>query len=218
MRITRIEPQQHDPTRRNIYIDGEYALGVSAETLLRFGLRTGDELTSERLQALQTAENAAAAKRHALRLLARRPRSEKEIRDALRTHEFSQNEIETALRDLRSAGLLDDESFARSYIRDHVRLRPRGSVAVRQKLLLLGISKDIIDRALEEEFPQAVQEQVAYDLAVAFINKSARMSASEQVLRRKLAAMLSRKGFPWDVISAVVKKVLGNNSDRGDIG
>ncbi|HXF99178.1 MAG TPA: RecX family transcriptional regulator [Bacteroidota bacterium] len=216
MRITRIEPQQHDPTRRNIYIDGEYALGVSAETLLRFGLRTGDELTSERLQALQAAENAAAAKRHALRLLSRRPRSEKEIRDALRTQEFSQNEIETALRDLRSAGLLDDERFARSYIRDHVRLRPKGPVAVRQKLLLLGISKDIIDRSLEEEFPHAVQEQVAYDLAVAFVDKSSRARTTPQVLRQKLAAILSRRGFTWDVISTVVNKVL-RNSDTGDI-
>ncbi len=215
MRITKIEPQQHDPTRRNIYVDGEFALGVSTETLLRFGLRTGDELTSARLKALQAAENASAAKRAALRLLARRPRSEKEMRDALRTKEFSPDEIESALAELRTAGLLDDEKFARAYVRDQVVLHPKGPLAIKQRLLLFGIKKETVDRVLNEEFPRVRHEEVAYELAASFLKKSPARGSTE-VLRRKVGALLSRRGFSWDIISSVLKKVF-NTSETGDI-
>ena len=76
MRITRIESQKKNPTRKNIYADGSYVAGVSDETLLRAALRSGDEITVEQLKALVSQEDTSSAKRTALRFIAHRPRTD----------------------------------------------------------------------------------------------------------------------------------------------
>ncbi len=213
MRITKIEGQKNNPSRKNIYVDGEFAVGISAETLLRFGLRTGDEIDESRLKALQAAEELQSAKQAALRLLARRPRSEREIRDKLREKEFGDEEIRQAIASLRSAGILDDEAFARTFIRDQLTIRPKGPVALKQKLLLLGIKKEIIDAALEEAFRESSQEEIALEAARKFLRRTAH--GDLRSTRQKLSAFLSRRGFSWEVIAGVMSKVL-TSTDEGD--
>ena len=68
VRITRIEPQQKRRDRVNVYADGIFAVGISKETLLRAALRVGDELTPERLTALQNEEGLFQTRAAALRL------------------------------------------------------------------------------------------------------------------------------------------------------
>lgn len=213
MRITKIEGQKNNPSRKNIYVDGEFAVGISAETLLRFGLRTGDEIDESRLKALQAAEELQSAKQAALRLLARRPRSEREIRDKLREKEFGDEEIRQAIASLRSSGILDDEAFARTFIRDQLTIRPKGPVALKQKLLLLGIKKEIIDAALEDAFRESSQEEIALEAARKFLRRTAH--GDLRSTRQKLSAFLSRRGFSWEVIAGVMSKVL-TSTDEGD--
>ena len=86
MRVTRIAPQKKRPGRRNIYIDGSFAIGVGAETLLRSGLRTGDEVDPAFLSTLERTERESALRAAALRLLSARPRSVRELRDRLAPH------------------------------------------------------------------------------------------------------------------------------------
>jgi regulatory protein len=211
MRITKIEGQKNNPSRKNIYIDGEFALGISAETLVRFGLRTGDEIDESKLKALQAAEEVHSAKQAALRLLARRPRSEKEIRDKLREKEFGDEEIRQAIASLRRSGIVDDEAFARTFIRDQLTVRPKGPVALKQKLLLLGIKKEIIEAALEEAFRESPQDVVALEAAQKFLR---RVSHNDlRSTRQRLSAFLVRRGFSWDVIAGVMNKVLGRTDD-----
>ncbi|MBM2842078.1 MAG: recombination regulator RecX, partial [Bacteroidetes bacterium] len=93
MRVTKIESQKKNPRRKNVYADGEFVAGVSDETLLRSGLRTGDEISDERLKILIQEEETSSAKQVALRFLAHRPRTTKEIRDKLREKEFAEEEI-----------------------------------------------------------------------------------------------------------------------------
>ncbi len=213
MRITKIEGQKNNPSRKNIYVDGEFAVGISAETLLRFGLRTGDEIDESRLKALQAAEELQSAKQAALWLLARRPRSEREIRDKLREKEFGDEEIRQAIASLRSSGILDDEAFARTFIRDQLTIRPKGPIALKQKLLLLGIKKEIIDAALEDAFRESSQEEIALEAARKFLRRTAH--GDLRSTRQKLSAFLSRRGFSWEVIAGVMSKVL-TSTDEGD--
>lgn len=212
MRITKIESQKNNPLRKNIYIDGEFALGISAETLLRFGLRTGDEIGEQKLKALQAAEELHGAKQAALRLLARRPRTEKEIRDKLREKEFGDEEIRQAIASLRSSGFIDDEAFTRAFIRDQLTVRPKGPLAIKQKLLLLGVRKETIDGALEEALREAPQEAVALDAARKFLRRTS--SDDIRTTRQKLSAFLSRRGFSWEVISTVIRKALGTTDEE----
>lgn len=214
MRITRIEPQLRRPGRCNLYADGEFLLGVSVETLVRFGLRTGDEITEELRAQLTDAEELAAARAGAMRLLAVRPRTEKEIRDRLRAKEFGDAVIALVLDDLRRSRLVDDAEFARMFVHDALALRPTGRLPLRRRLLLLGVHKDVVDRVLDAAFADVDQFAVALDLARGFLRKNPDRRDPAR-LRPRLSAFLSRKGYGWDIIQQVLRKVTGDDEQSG---
>jgi regulatory protein len=212
MRITKIESQQKNPMRRNIYAEGEFLIGISAETMLRFGIRTGDEVDAEKLKALQATEELLGAKTIALRFLSHRHRTEKEIRDKLREKEFGDEEIRQTIEDLKRLGYVNDAEFARVYIRHQLALRPKGKLVLKQKLLLLGVAKETIDAALDEEFAHISQTDAARDAAQKFIKKSLKSRDDPRKAKQKLAAFLTRRGFSWDVVSPILKHALGEKA------
>lgn len=209
MRITRIETQQKRRDRVNVYADGEFAVGISKETLLRAALRVGDELTPERLSALQSEEGLFQTRAAAMRLLARRPRAERELRDRLREKEYADADITRVLSDLRAAGLVNDAEFARTYIRNTLTLRPLGEIQLRQKLLIFGIERTTVDDAIREELGAVDVDDIALAVTRKYLARSAgRGSADDPVKRRRLAAaMLARRGYAWAVITRVLKKL-----------
>ncbi|MBX2992086.1 MAG: RecX family transcriptional regulator [Bacteroidetes bacterium] len=214
MHITKIENQKKNPSRKNLFVDDEFLIGVSAETLLRFGIRTGDEIGEDKLKALRAAEELQGAKSVALRFLSRRQRTEKEVRDKLREKEFADEEIRQTIENLRELGFLNDAEFARSYICHQLTVRPKGTLALKQNLLLLGVRKEVIEAALDETFNETNQEEAALDAARKFLRKSRKPTDDPRKTRQKLAAFLGRRGFTWDVISTVMKNIPGEKADE----
>ena len=210
MRITKIENQKKHPDRKNIYVDGQFFLGVSAETLMRSALRTDDEVGREQLDILQRTEELLSAKNAALRYLSTRPRTEREVRDKLREKEYGEEEIARAIDDLKRSGLLNDEEFSRMYIRDALASRPAGKLLLKKKLLLLGVDKATVDHALHEAFQQVNQEDAAMKAATQFMKKthSTRKNESALKLRNRLTSFLVRRGYTWNLIETVLKGLL----------
>ena len=216
MKITRIEHQKKRPGRMSIFADGAFLIGVGTDTLMRFGLRTGDEITPGILTSIEHAEELLAARTAALRSLAVRPRTEREIRDTLREKEFSDRAAAETIGALKGARLLDDAAFARSFIRSALALKPTGRVLLRRKLLLLGVEKSLADEALDEILAGVSQEDEADRAASAFVRrKSATMNRGDAKLRQQLTAFLMRRGYTWDIVEWTVKKALKGNTDEG---
>lgn len=212
MRITAIEPQQQNPTRRNIYVDDEYAVGIGLETLLRFGLRKGDEISGARLAELRQAEDDLCARTVALRYISHRPRTEREIRDKLREKEFSDEAIGRVIEALRTARLVDDQQFALSYARDAVLRRKVGPLMVRQKLLLLGVPRPVVDQTIESVCGTDTQIEAALDVAHKAMKKRAGKPEATPLLKKRIAAHLGRRGYKWDVIAPVLKRVFAEHN------
>lgn len=209
MRITRIENQKKHQNRKNIYADEEFLIGLSDETLIRSGIRIGDEVSAERLKALQRTEELVNAKRSALRFLSHRPRTVREVRDKLREKEFSDNDIAVTIDDLTRSGLLDDADFARMYIRDALAMHAVGQLLLKKKLLLFGIDRVTVDEALHAAFEDEDSEGAALAAARKYVQKSSRSRGKIDKLRmrNRVAAFLGRRGYAWDVIQSVLKKL-----------
>ncbi len=218
MRITSITPQQRNPSRRNIFVDEEFSLGVGPETLIRFGLRTGDEVTPEILQQLEHVEELVSARAVAMRYLGVRPRTEKEIRDKLREKEFGDEEIQKTVEALKAALLLDDAEFARAYVSDQLAKRPAGALLLRRKLMLLGVSKEIVEETLKGFLGPEENEARALSIGRDFVRKSRAMRPREEQvkLRKRTGTFLGRRGFTWDVIQSVCKKLFSKSEDDID--
>ncbi len=210
VRITRIENQKQRPDRKNIYADGKFIAGVSTETLLKLALRTGDEIGPEQLRALQAAETQQGARNTAVRFLASRPRTEREVRAKLRAKEFSDEEISSAIQDLRRSGLLNDRELARMVIRDSRSLHPSGAALLRRKLAQLGVDRKLAEEVLSEELTPEDQMASARTLAAHFVARARTTLRNEpaEKLRARLAGFLGRRGFPWETIREVLREIL----------
>jgi regulatory protein len=101
---------------------------------------------------------------------------------------------------LERAGLVDDEEFARFWVENRERFRPRGPQALRYELRQKGIGEQIID--------EAVAQIDFWDSAYRSAEKKARQWShlDEEAFRRKLVAYLNRRGFNYQVAREVTDR------------
>lgn len=100
----------------------------------------------------------------ALTMLSRRELSEAQIRTRLARKEFEDDEIETAVEQLRRDGTINDRRVALAAARLESTIRHRGRARVIQKLRSLGIDGDVIESAVNEVFEE-VDEGALLDRA-----------------------------------------------------
>jgi len=200
-RITRIEAQKKRADRVNIYLDGEFAFGLSHEVLLQFGLAKGDALLPDRLSEIQAAEAVQGAKGKALALISYRMRSVAEIRKKLADKDFPGRAIDQAVEDLLRVGLLNDRAFAEAFIRTRMIQKPSGRRLLRQELRFKGVSETDIDHALDTALAEVDVAQVIADL----VERRRRQLPSDPIkARKRLTDFLLRRGFAWDGVKPVV--------------
>src|SRR3989304_8085173 len=105
-KITAIEAQKKNPERVNIYLDGEF--GFALARIVAAWLKTGQALDDEKIASLQAEDARERAYRQAMLFLSYRARSEAEIRQNLRKHEYPEAAIQATVERLRQDRLADD--------------------------------------------------------------------------------------------------------------
>ena len=202
MTITSIERQKKNRHRVSVYLDGEFAFGLNDDAVYRFGLHKGLVLDEQRRAEIESYDNIVQAKLVAERFLAVRMRSEKELRQRLQQKGFPPEAIEETVAVFRRVQLLDDAEFARQWVRDRLRLRPRSAAALRRELRAKGVTDEIAGRVLAEAFAEKEDIDVARELAAAYRRKHPNLEG--EVLKRRLAGFLQRKGYSGSVVYDVV--------------
>jgi len=148
------------------------------------------------------------------RYLTIRNRSEKEIRDYLQRKNADPDIIDAIVLKLYEQKFLDDEAFARGWVRSRAMFRPRGKRMLQMELQQKGIHKEIIEKVLSEE-----NEDVPDELTQArnLIGKRVAKLQGEprQVIYQKVGAFLGRRGYGWDTIKRAIDQTIDDeNSDK----
>ncbi len=139
----------------------------------------------------------------AVRYLANRPRSVAEIRRHLRSKRYSDDAIDHAIDQLRAQRYIDDEAFARYWVDQRERFRPKGDRALVSELLGKGVPRETIDIVLGERDPQAEVKQARE----AIRRPIARWQTLEEGERkRKIHQYLAARGFSYDTIESVLER------------
>ena len=196
-RITALEPQRR-AGRYNLYLDGEFAFGIAESLAVR--LHVGEWLADEQIAALQAEDEIERARERALTYLTPRPRSEAEVRRHLIGKGFSAEAVEQVLERLRGVGLVDDLAFARFWVENRLRFRPRGRRGLWHELHQKGLSDGVIEAAL--------QDYDEVEAARRFAEGQARRLASmpDEMRRRRLAERLARRGFACETIRLILEE------------
>lgn len=138
----------------------------------------------------------------AVRFLGPRPRSVAEIRRHLRTKRFDDAAIDKAVDKLRAQRYIDDEAFARYWIEQRDRFRPRGERAIVSELLEKGVARDAIELAMGEREPDSEVKR-ARQVIKRPITRWLSMDENER--KRKIHQYLAQRGFSYDVIDEVIE-------------
>jgi regulatory protein len=205
-RITAIEVQKRNPNRVNIYLDGEFAF--AAARIVAAWLKTGQTLDEAKIASLQAEDAREKAYQQAMLYLSYRARSEAEIRQNLRKHEFPEAVIDETLARLRQDRLADDNQFAQAWVENRSTFRPRSRRLLALELRRKGLDDDAIRTATAGVDEQAL----AYEAA---LKRTGRLQGLEwNDFRKKLGEFLARRGFPYEVTAATVKR-LWNETHAG---
>ncbi|MFN2195300.1 MAG: RecX family transcriptional regulator [Anaerolineales bacterium] len=200
-KITALTVQKRNPQRVNVYLDGEFAFGLSR--IVAAWLEIGQELSPEKIESLKTEEQREAALQQAIKYLSYRPRSSEEVRRNLQKHDYPEALIEATVDRLQQNGLLDDRKFARLWIENRSEFRPRGRRALEYELRKRGVPDAIIQQTLDQELTD--EEQLALKVAQKYLRKLNHLSQLE--FQRKLGAYLARRGFSYETAAPVIDKL-----------
>ncbi len=198
-KITAMKVQKKTPNRVNVYLDGEFAFGLTR--IVAAWLKVGQELSQEKIEQLQAAETHERAFQQALLFLSYRDRSEAEIRQNLRRHEIPEPVIEQTLERLKQEGLANDHQFALAWVENRSAFRPRSRRMLAMELRQKGLSREAISSATEGMDDEAL----AYEAAQKKVSRLKNLEWND--FRKKLGDFLGRRGFSYSVIAPVITRI-----------
>lgn len=212
--ITALTAVPKQPGRVAVEVDRAPAGIVFIEKAIELSLAVGREVEPSIVEAV--ASEAAALKTYdrALRLLAARGRSVRELRRRLLAVKEPEEHVTAAIERLEAIGALDDDDYARQVARSQMVGRGYAPRRLRQELAKRGVARDVADRAIEvvlteDAAPGSFGAEQGVDPAVT-IERIARKkmrglgSVDPEARARRLYAFLARRGYDGDDIRKVV--------------
>ncbi len=197
--ITALRLHGRHRQRVEVYLDGERAFSLTLLEAAR--LRRGQTLSDEEIAALRERNAREEAHEDALRYLRYRARSAAEVERYLLGRGHSPDVVAAEVQRLRESGLIDDAEFARAWVEERERLRPRAPHALRQELRQKGLDEETIAQAIAGVDAEAS----AYKAARA---RAARLSDLDYAqFRRRLGGFLARRGFDYQVTYKVIARL-----------
>lgn len=200
-KITALRIGKGRQKRVNVFLDGRFAFSLEAEVAVREGLKVGQELSANQIEALTKSDHFYRCLNAAGHYLSYRPRSEAEVRERLQRRGFDGDSIDAVITKLKEQGLVDDMAFAQFWRDNRQLFSPRSQRLTRLELRRKGVVDDIIDQVVDA----VDDEDSAYRAAV---GKARCLPQSDyQSFRRRLGEYLRRRGFGYGVINHTVERV-----------
>ncbi len=204
--ITALEVQKRNKERVNVYLDGEFAFGLSIMDAA--SLRKGQTLSEEAIRQLQAQDEVTRSFERAVSLLARRPYSIAEIRRKLAAKQIAPDVIDETIARLEQRGYVDDHAFAEFWVENREQFRPRGPRALRHELRQKGIGPTIIDDVLAGiDFHDS-----AYRAAQKRLRRLRGLTRRD--FQTRLGSYLGRRGFSYAITREVIEQIIQELEDE----
>lgn len=149
--------------------------------------------------------DAARARDIVLRQLAFAPRPRAVLAEKLRSKEIPDEVAGSVLDRYTDLGLIDDRSYAASYVTAKHRDRGLGRYALQAELRRQGVAEDDLRDAVADIDTEAEARRAA-ELVGKRI--AAAMAAGPEAARRRLLGQLSRRGYPPSLATRVVEEAI----------
>lgn len=189
--VTQIE--QYQKNKFKVYLNDEFAFVLYKGELAKQKIEEGTVISEEMYSGIiREILNKRAIKR-AMYLLKAMERTEHQLREKLRENLYPEESIDAAVAYVSSYHYVNDEDYARRYTQAKSGSKSRRRIE--QELKEKGISKDKIERAVQEA--DCNDRNLIREI---IIKKSKSVDVQDQKQKQKIIRHLLYKGFAWEDI------------------
>lgn len=137
---------------------------------------------------------------YALRILSKKrytcSEMQKKLKSYVEKRELEEEQAGVVMERLKELRYLNDEEYARNYIEQRIRLKPRGKFLMNRELTGKGLNKDLVEEVIDD------LEIDELEVAVDALRRRSRVwkEMDERKFREKSFRFLSSRGFKVETI------------------
>ncbi|MDR1196446.1 MAG: recombination regulator RecX [Endomicrobium sp.] len=207
MQINKIEKIRNRKDIFKVFFDSGENILISADSIVKFGLKEGADLTDEELKRISSFDKSGRACADALALVGKRSYSSKSLYDKLIQKGYDSKDAKAAVGRLKELNYINDEKFTKIYAQ-YLKNRGKGEYAIRAELEKHAIDKNTINETLE----LLKSEEEPHEQIIAIIkNKFKKFDYKNKNEVRKTAAFFLRRGFSSQTIAKALREYKGIN-------
>lgn len=196
------------------FADGT-ALELDAEVVIKAGIRCDEVLSIAKLETLIAENDRFGAKQKLVQYLNKYGRKTvSEARAYLRKNKYPPAAQEYAVQVALDLKLLNDEAYAQDFAAFRTETRQQGVLLVKNELRRRGVSAELAQAAVAELSDRETQTEIALKIAQKKAKSTEKLDKPKRWQR--LSGFLARRGFTGDIISTVLREVLGNTPQVDD--
>ena len=197
MQITKLEKIPTKKDTFKVFFDNGENMLLSADIIVKFGLNKGVTISNSAYKEVLAADKAYRVVFDALKLVSRRSYSVQSLSDKLLLKGYGPDNIKPAISRLAELGYINDEKYALVYAK-YLSERSKGEYAIKQALEEKGISKELINKALNS----LKTEAEPYEQIIETIKRKFKdFNAKDKNELRRIASFFLRRGFTSEDIS-----------------
>ena len=134
----------------------------------------------------------------ALKYLALKPRSRKELEKKLKNKKIDNNIVNSTLEQVDNWGYLNDEEFAKSFL-ELKKFLGKGKNFIFRELKRKGVDEEIIKKILSQFYTNEEEHEIALSLVKKKFPDFPKLKSRKEII--KLKNYLLQRGFSWETIN-----------------
>lgn len=203
MKVTDIKQQLKRQNRYSVYVDDKYAFSLGESALLDQKIHVNQEVSLAELRGYKEASQLDKYYNLALAYVARRMRSQWELRNYFRRKQIDDDSAQYIIDRLMDFGYVDDLAFARSWVDNRRLLKPVSRRRLTQELRQKRVADDIVRQVLEDDLT------TDRDSLWQLIERKRKQSRYQDAT--KLMQYLARQGYGYEDIKSAINGTSDEN-------
>lgn len=202
--VTEVRPQIKNPKRVSVFLDGEYFCGIDSITAHLYRIKTGRQIDENELKEIVFQSETQSAFNLSLNMLSKSVKTEKSVRDKLKTYGYSDEVINAATEKLKGYSFICDEDYSKRYVSSYS--AKKGKRLLKAELKMKGVTEDIAEKAVS-----GIENEESTALTLA--EKYVRNKEKDLKTMQKCYKYLISKGFSYEDSSYAAKKATETEED-----
>lgn len=181
--------------KKKVYVDPGVREGIYLYPgeIKKLKLETGSEIGEDEFERIRLQYALPRAKHRAIAILAKRDKTESELREKLAQSLTDTKSLEETIAYMKSCGYVDDTQYVRDYI--YFKKGRKSFLQMKLELQKKGISSQVLESVFEEEDSQQLDDILAQ--VKKYMKKFPELDFTA---RQKIYAHFARKGYAGDLI------------------